>query len=193
MASGGPAFHVSRPGWPRRATCRPDRAPAPASATSRVRRRGCHGSARRVRPRHDDSAVRHEPADAAHCPASRRASARSTGASVLMPVSSTNSARQPKPTMLSRDLFDHRLEYRRRQAAAAGIFDKRRIMTVTHRRPDQRIDAIGDPRGQPFGLDAVGIHRQMKAVLLGGGADRQNRGGAIADAARDLVPASGVR
>ena len=87
-----------------------------------------------------------------------------------------------------RDLVDHGLEYRRRQAAAAGIFGKGRVISVNHGGPDQRIDAIGEPRGQPLGLDPVGIHRQVKSVLLGGGADRQNGRGAIFQATRDLVP-----
>ena len=87
-----------------------------------------------------------------------------------------------------RDLMHDRLERRRRQAAAAGVVDEGRIISVTQRRPDQRVDALGQPGREPFGLDAVGIEGEMEAVLLGGGADRQYRGGAVADVPRDLVP-----
>jgi hypothetical protein len=82
-----------------------------------------------------------------------------------------------------RDLFNERLERGIRQAAAAGVFDKGRIETISKGRPNQRVDAIGDLSGEPFGLDAVGVERQMEAVRLGARADRQNRGGAIRDAA----------
>jgi hypothetical protein len=86
------------------------------------------------------------------------------------------------------DLVDQGLEDGRRQAAAAGIFDKGRIESVGHRRPDERIDATRHSRSKPLGLNAVGIQRQMESVLLGTGAERQNGGSAVLDAARGLVP-----
>jgi hypothetical protein len=89
---------------------------------------------------------------------------------------------------LPRHLAHQRLEGRNRQAAAAGIFDEGGVMAVGQRRPDQRVDFFRHLAGEPFGLNAVGIEREVEAVLLGGGADRQYRHRAITDAPRDFVP-----
>jgi hypothetical protein len=86
------------------------------------------------------------------------------------------------------DLAHQRLEGRNRKAAAAGVFDEGRVMTVGQRRPDQRIDFFRHLAREPFGLNAVGIEGQVEAVLLGRGADRQYRRRPIADAPRDFIP-----
>ena len=61
-------------------------------------------------------------------------------------------------------------------------------MAVGQRRPDQRVDFFRHPAGEPFGLNAVGIEGEVEAVLLGRGADRQDRHRAVTDAPRDFVP-----
>ena len=61
-------------------------------------------------------------------------------------------------------------------------------MAVGQRRPDQRVDFFRHLAGEPFGLNAVGVEREVEAVLLGRGADRQYGDRAITDAPRDFVP-----
>ena len=61
-------------------------------------------------------------------------------------------------------------------------------MAVGQRRPDQRVDLFRHLAGEPFGLNAVGIEREVEAVLLGCGADRQYCHRAITDAPRDFIP-----
>ena len=51
---------------------------------------------------------------------------------------------------LPRNLAHQRLEGRDRQAAAAGIFDEGRVVAVSQRRPDQRVDLFA-----PSGLPAI--------------------------------------
>ena len=79
-------------------------------------------------------------------------------------------------------------EGRSLQAAAAGIGDEGRIISVSQRRPDQRVDPLRQPAREKFGLDAVGIEGEVEAMLLGAGADRQDRRRAISDVTRDFVP-----
>ena len=80
-----------------------------------------------------------------------------------------------------RDFVDDGFECRSRQAAASRIFDKCRIMAVAQGRPDQRIDLCRQPAREPFGLNAVGVEREMKSVLLRRRANRQYRGRAALD------------
>jgi hypothetical protein len=93
-----------------------------------------------------------------------------------------------KPHDARRDLLDQVLEDGRGQADAAGIVDKGRIVAVRYSGPDQRIETIGDARRQPFGLHTVGIHRQMKAVFLGGRTNGQNGDSTLRKAPCYLVP-----
>src|SRR3954447_23343534 len=61
-------------------------------------------------------------------------------------------------------------------------------MAVGQRRPDQRVELFRHLAGEPFGLNAIGIEREVKAMLFGRGADRQNRNRAVLDAPCDVVP-----
>ena len=121
-------------------------------------------------------------------PASRRASARSTGANVLIPVLITISFWHPLPRIPAAISWTSISNVEADRLLLPGIFDEGRIMAVAQRRPDQRIELCRQSACEPFGLNAVGVKREMKSVLLRRRANRQYRGCAVLDPPRDLVP-----
>ena len=102
---------------------------------------------------------------------------------------------RPRPMLdeARRDLAHDGNESGLRQRHAAGIGGEGRIGAIGYRRPDQGVvtsapQLRSQPPRQPFGLDPVGAHGHVQPMLLGAGADRQDRRGSGCEAVGDLVP-----
>jgi hypothetical protein len=86
------------------------------------------------------------------------------------------------------NLGNSRLESIVREADTSRIGDEGRIGSVRQRRPDQRIDPLGERTRKIFSEHLIGGHRHMEAMLLGAGPNRQDRCGAGSKPLPDLVP-----